>query len=602
MFIRYCCTFVSMQTGIWDNYLTWYIQGNDGELYPSPYTPEAGNFVRIQSGHNVTLTRNEQAKSISTHGTLTTAGHTLTVDLDPVVTSFQTRVGVVSGSLSGAELNALDYLVKELKAETLDNDLEIYSKSVDLMPVVGGNIAAALLKLKYPGAFSTAVNTGSTALVNGDYVANRGIVITATGRRIGTQVIPTANGLSYSNFYVASGVTTMSATAAATQAGDNRVSGNYGFTMRSASIGMDGGSLLCAAPTITAASNIKSISSNGQAIFKDNYANQLIIGAGAPATPATPLLDTEVSYMGARSNGSDTYGLGDFAFGVIASYLTDAEDAAMKKAIERYWTALGRKSTTKDVVMMGDSITFGAGATTILLNYAYLTAAAMSLKQVNCGMSGSRYALDTATLPCVYNRRFDTYKYNFLGGGYYIITAGTNDMRLDTGNGTPATMADLTAKMIIHINEVLALGQPANKILVGGLPLNCETGTMTRQDNYNIAIQDACTATGATYVPHKSSMLATCTGTISIAASSQSGVGVGTSFLTELIIGSHILFGTVWYRVTAIADNTHLTVSVVVPGGYTNIAITATSKVGTDKIHPLDAGHLQLKNNYIAAM
>lgn len=62
-------TFVSFQTGNWNNYSTWRILGSDGVLYKTKRYPKRGNDVYIEAAHTVTCTQNETCKTLNLNAT-----------------------------------------------------------------------------------------------------------------------------------------------------------------------------------------------------------------------------------------------------------------------------------------------------------------------------------------------------------------------------------------------------------------------------------------------------------------------------------------------------------------------------------------------------
>ncbi len=67
---RSSSSFVSVQSGAWNNPATWNIVGSNGSLYPTKgYCPEQGNDVFIEAAHAITCSQDQACKTLNLNAT-----------------------------------------------------------------------------------------------------------------------------------------------------------------------------------------------------------------------------------------------------------------------------------------------------------------------------------------------------------------------------------------------------------------------------------------------------------------------------------------------------------------------------------------------------
>lgn len=399
--------------------------------------------------------------------------------------------------------NAINNFVRTLKINS------IWNKAVDIGLYISGDgtIANALKKIKYPTGLSTSLNNGTTALTDANY-SIAGVVATATGRKIDTQVIPTSQGLTNNNFYYCVGIVNDTIAGGANMMLDNKASGGATAYIGKTAIGMNGGGLQNSVPQIMNGHSIRSLSSNATVIYIDGFGN---IRPAGTATPAVTM-DASVSVLGGKSFGANSFGTGTIGFHGIFSYLTYAEDVILKQAVRTLWNSIGRKTNIKDVVFFGDSLTFGtttgSGVHTPTDRFSYSYSQALGLAEQNCGIGGSGYRITSGGVLGGYPRRSDILNYNIANGGKVVISYATNDCRNDTGSGTAATIADYKNKLITFCQELKASSVSASDIILVGTPLLNDGTTQARQNAWTLGTRDAAVAEGVYYVDMNAYMTA----------------------------------------------------------------------------------------------
>lgn len=128
---------------------------------------------------------------------------------DPSVLDYNKRVIAAGGSISAADLRAIDRFVKQCKTTA-----GLWDKIQDMSPLAGNSLTSALVKLKGAGAL-TGVN-----MVGGDYTRTGGIdpgALNST-KYLATGYLPSANA-TLTSFHAMFHSTTYSAAAASFEMG-----------------------------------------------------------------------------------------------------------------------------------------------------------------------------------------------------------------------------------------------------------------------------------------------------------------------------------------------------------------------------------------------
>jgi lysophospholipase L1-like esterase len=401
---------------------------------------------------------------------------------DPDAESYFTAAGITSDT----QKSAITTFVRGLKS------LGVWNSIVDLGLYMGGasaTITNAKVKLKYPVGIPNMIDLSGVALTNSNYVAGEGIRVTSNNKKLSTGIIPISHGLSHNNITIMHGVTdAINSTSLYTML-DNDPSATTAY-FRKDVIGVNPG-VAYNPPIRTLTPYVYTITSNSGVIAIHDW-NQHNSAVAMP----TGAMDTEISVFGGKVGGADVFSSCSVGFHLISSYLTTSQISSITTLVNQLWTALGRKSVTKDVVCFGDSITLGVGSTGSVSRYSYLLAQELGLKENPAGVHGSRLRVDTGTILGGYGRRSILTKYNILSGGKVYIQYGVNDCNNDTGNGT--NLDDFRDKLRTIAEELLAHGMSPSNVVIGSISW-INTATTTRQQNYRDKALEAAQLAGCYY-------------------------------------------------------------------------------------------------------
>lgn len=414
---------------------------------------------------------------------------------DADASAYFTRITSAGGTISIPEKIAANTFVLQLKTDGL------WSKNLDLGIFLGG-FAGSLVKLKTLNpSFYSLLNDGSTPLVAGDYGLATGITVTASGKRLNTQIIPATYSLTNVNFYASVGVLDNYDAVGGRIMGDNPAAGKQQFHLSKTQIGFSD------------TDQARTVVDKGLGL---NYSHSIITDTNNfypvedfmvdyPAVPnVAPVAVTfasTVSLFTTRNNGSNASVNASVGFYVMGDKLTYTEHSLLQKALRTLLTSLGRIPSTEDVVTSGDSVTFGSLSTSYANRWSRIVATSLGLKERNNGISGSRYRNTYAFTPGGYDRRAEALNYRVYSGGKVILMYGINDMNQDlTTNGDPNITLEFTAKMVKQVNEEVAAGVPLSSIIVCTQSLINTGANSTKQDLYAEANKDVARITGCLFV------------------------------------------------------------------------------------------------------
>lgn len=412
--------------------------------------------------------------------------------VDAQVLDYQTRVVAAGGTLSNDEVTWLNTFATTMKANGTWTGYEFY-------PFLGG-FSGCLVKLNpINPSFPNLSNNGP--FVSGDYTDSIGLYNNGS-KWCGTGVIPDNNGLAYNNF--SSGVWIADAVNASAHyfIASRPASGGMPIYVGKTAIGLAGGTIQKLVPA-TGATNpsFYGISlKTTETIMRFHYADLLPPSPNA-SVPTTQTLPDEVTLFQAKSFGATINATSKMSFAYLGPSMTRTQMDTMTSAIQTLMISKGRYSLTSEAIIIGDSYTYGNQSSAFNTRYAYLTAAALGLRERNLGIGGTLLRSSASQLYGEYDRRAQLQKYNYQNASSRIILAsGLNDARGDSGaTGTPATIADAKTKLKAEINELLALGIAANRIIVTGVSYVNDGTPAGRLQAWNTMKSEAASETGVLF-------------------------------------------------------------------------------------------------------
>lgn len=491
-------------------------------------------------------------------------------------------------SATASQVEAVRVFVQTIK------DAGFWNQAVAISVFVGTTIEDGTLYLKYPNGFRRPRNNGALRFLDSAMVSSDGITNTSGTRRLSTGIVPARHGITKDNFSLFTAVTNDINTTNSLVVSDNvnpsAAQGAIIYNSKGAQ-GLNSGGQQSVFPQNQGKPYTLCMSSNGIIKHYLNFTRQF-----QPVAVANVRLNNEIVLFHNFSFGASQPAAVSFGLFWIGYYITEEQNTILVRAVRTLLSSLGMSPATKECVFEGDSKTFGTGASVPNNRWSTLTAARFGLKEANCGIGGSPFNIDT-TIPGGFANRANYYNYNCYSGGKVVIMYGTNDCRVDTGSGTPATLTAMTTNLAIHLDEWIARGMTPADIYVFNIPLLTEAGTTTaRMDAYTAAIAAACVGKGVHYYDPRPGMLSTPAGVVTITNGSPTLTGAGTSFLTDVAAGDQIRVNTLWYIVQSVTNNTTLTFTT----NYTETTVgvgapySLTKYMASDKIHHNDAGHAYL--------
>lgn len=407
--------------------------------------------------------------------------------IDADVLNYAARVSTAGGTLSSTDKSILSTFANTLKSNS------IWNKIKD-MGVFFGGFSGCFVKLKYADEnYKVCLNSGTTLFGSSDYDDAFGLTSPAANRKIDTQIIPDNVGLSSQNFSMGYFFTKQVEFGTKYHMCENPATDFARFIVGSDTTlvsGQSGGVAASLQPTFRALS-----ASPSTCVALANYMNALTSNTPANIT----IHDSSISIFKGRNQGVDVYSKGTVSFYFIGEYLTYDELVILENAVKALLISKGRYSEQDELIPFGDSITIGSSASARTDRYSWLLADAFSLRERNSGISGSRLINDTSTIPGGYPRRLELSKYNITPNTKLIIQYGVNDVLVDTGDGTPATIALFQQRLIDLVNDVLSYGYAAGNIQIGSISILGGSVSIARQQAYVEAARQAAIATGVKY-------------------------------------------------------------------------------------------------------
>lgn len=109
-YIRSAANFKTINSGDWNDLTIWQIQGTDGNWYSTPYIPQRGNTVYIESGHTITLSNDQECYSLNYYKDSITKINTNNNTLS-IYGVFRRYIGTAPGTYSGGAVGTTQWLM-----------------------------------------------------------------------------------------------------------------------------------------------------------------------------------------------------------------------------------------------------------------------------------------------------------------------------------------------------------------------------------------------------------------------------------------------------------------------------------------------------------
>lgn len=200
---------------------------------------------------------------------------------------------------------------------------------------------------------------------------------------------------------------------------------------------------------------------------------------------STTTLDQQITLWRSSFNSAFDYATGKMGFYYVGQKLSAAQARAMGQAVRRFEFAIGRRRILPTNVFVGDSITYGTGATTIqTTRFSTLVNRALAGDEVNMGVQG-------ATSAQILTRWADATRPN---PSRIFIMHGTND-------ASSAYPASYRTNLDTFLAGWIAAGVSPNNIFVCSLPWSPDGArTFANQKLYADAARAAALAAGCVFV------------------------------------------------------------------------------------------------------
>jgi len=392
----------------------------------------------------------------------------LTGSLQPETLDYLYKIKAVSGGgIDFFTLSQVDKAITEIKR------VGAYTKLKRLSFASGINLASALVHV-----VGQMTNTG---FVEADFTQDKGFSLTSnSGKSLDTGLIPTAEGLSNTNFsfgiMVLDEQTTNSPAAIFS---DSPASGASALSLQDKSfgIGSAGAAVFGGGVEFISASygsNIYGFFINGYKL----YGNTTTIAA---------TLNSELKLFRGTFNGAPVYSKTSLGSYFVGEYLTDVQIKAVSNALKAYEEAIGRVSTVGGkVTFEGDSNTAGKGITNPSDITSSQVGKAIGFRVENLGSSGSQLRQDTPTLSAI--GLFTGYRdITKTKRNIHVMMPGTNDRNIGdlTTDGNTTVISDFINKYGVIVSVFKAEG---NKVVIVSPPGDASGASKVKQQAY----VDAC--------------------------------------------------------------------------------------------------------------
>lgn len=395
--------------------------------------------------------------------------------------NYFTRVASAGGTLTAKQIQAVNLLINDLKACGAWQS-NIIESGVSL----GGNVASAKEKIKYPGGASSALSSTGTIT----YVDTLGLKSDGTSGNYLATINPITYGATTSTLAYGVFITNEQTTNTFLV---NRILTNY-----------ESGAT---APTVQSGTSFGfNPNFSGALTYRIGYQSAFcdVLNTGNnftqyklsfPITNGgsnTGNYNVPITFFKSSESGTDTYGTGSFSSYWIGKNVNQLMACKIAQAYRKFERLIGRDTNAKDLVGDGDSITVSTLSTSPATAWATKLSSFYGLRNGFHGVVG-------LTSSAGYANIFQT-AYEYVKK--YVWLFGANDINNDALKSTTGTSSAITtyaSNITNTINALLAKGMSLSDITICTPPYNTVSST-TCQDNYANACTTACASAGVTCV------------------------------------------------------------------------------------------------------
>jgi lysophospholipase L1-like esterase len=397
------------------------------------------------------------------------------ISLNPPPTGFQAETLIYARAVTGLGLDyitALDQLITSAKRDgwwALADELYVFA---------GSTLAQQLIKLKTPGAASLTATNMTDADV--DPVFGFGPSVN-TNKFALSDYVPSALGRSSSNFCFAASTTGIIG-GGATSCILSSVGGAglFKIVLGPGIGGLWGSASTESYPAWTRNGGLQTYTFDTNVMTR--YLDDALMNTRSVSATT---LDQQMTFWRSSFNSVFDYATGRLSFVYLGQKLSAAQARAMGQAVRRFEVAIGRRRILPTNVFVGDSITYGTGATTLMTSrFSTIVNQALAGEEVNMGVPG-------ATSAQVLTRWADATRPN---PSRIFIMHGTND-------ASSAYPASYRTNLDTFLAGWIAAGVSPNNIFVCSLPWSPDGArTFANQKLYADAARAAALAAGCVFV------------------------------------------------------------------------------------------------------
>ncbi|CAB4182632.1 SGNH_hydrolase domain containing protein [uncultured Caudovirales phage] len=385
-------------------------------------------------------------------GAINLAGDYYQSQAEQVVSAYSTAVVSAGGTIRTQSLNVIKReLVPLIRSG-------VYAKLKELWVPSGDTLTSALVKLKTPGAASLT----NSNFVSADYTEIGSLWAGATNanKKLSSDFNPSSNGLTATNMSV--GFYSLSDTWTGVALGTNNNVFYVGYTGGGHQIGSSN-------PTTVLGYRLKTLTagvSNVTSATQNAIEKTVVVNATSP-NGTIDLYSTNSSFF-------SNVRLGGY---YVSSALTTTELQVLSNFFDQVSIQLNRSINSKNLVLFGDSIVAGSGASVAAKQFSTMLAADLGLTEYNQGSGGSPLQT-TVTSPIAGSGRA-RYVTSVLVKfpEKAVILYGLNDARFDTDSANEYTTARFETQYCEIIEGLLSAGFSPSQLILG--TISYSNGTTT---------------------------------------------------------------------------------------------------------------------------